>query len=84
MPTDFRDFQDILTDLNDGETHEELTAKLREVVRAVVASKQPGALTVKLNVRLEGERQVIITPKITPTIPAMKPGYTPTLDLESA
>jgi hypothetical protein len=76
MATDFRDFQDILTDLDDGNLHRELTAKLREVVRGVVAAKQPGALTIKLNVRMDGERQIVVNAKVTPTIPAAKPGMT--------
>jgi hypothetical protein len=73
---EFRDFQDILTDLDDGNVHRELTAKLREVVRGVLAAKQPGALTIKLSVRLEGERQIVVNAKVTPTIPAAKPGMT--------
>lgn len=76
MGSDTRDFVDVLTDLDDGHVHEELTAKLHEVVRGVIASRQPGALTLKLSVRLEGERQLVVNARVTPTVPAAKPGFT--------
>jgi hypothetical protein len=71
-----RDFQDVLTDLDDGQLHEELTRQLREVVRACRAAKQPGALTLKINIRPEGEKQLVVNAKVTPTIPAIKPNMT--------
>jgi hypothetical protein len=76
MPTDLRDFLDILTDLDYGNVNRELSAKLRDVVSAVVDSRQPGSLTLKISVRLEGERQVVVNAKVTPTIPAKKPSFT--------
>jgi hypothetical protein len=76
MTAEMRDFVDVLTDLDDGHVHEELTAKLHEVVRAVIASKQAGALTLKISVRLEGERQLVVNAKVTPMVPAAKQGFT--------
>jgi hypothetical protein len=76
MANERRDFVDVLTDLDDGHVHEELTAKLHEVVQAVIKSRQAGALTLKISVRLEGERQLVVNAKVTPTIPAAKPGFT--------
>lgn len=76
MPTDFRDFQDILTDLDDGHVHEELTHQLREVVRACRTAKRAGSLTLKIDIRPEGERQFVINASVKPNIPTPKPGIT--------
>lgn len=74
-PRDFRDFQDILTDLDDGAVHERLTAKLRDVVNAVREAKLSGSLTLKITITPEG-RQFIVNPKITANIPTAKTGIT--------
>lgn len=75
MPTEFRDFQDILTDLDEGRVHEELTHQLREVVRAVRKSNRAGKLTLTIDLRMEG-RQFVVNANVKPTIPTPKPGFT--------
>jgi hypothetical protein len=65
-------FTSVLGQLDDGKVAEELTRQLREVVRACEASKQNGAINLKLTIKPEG-RQFIIDSKITPTVPAVKP-----------
>lgn len=69
--TDMRSFQDVLTDLQDGEVHRQLGEALREVVRAVEATNQAGELSLKLSVRREG-RMVCIVPKVAKKIPTPK------------
>ena len=78
---EFRDFQDILTDLDAGSVHNQLTHRLREVVLAVQAATEAGQplcgeLTLKLTVKPEGTRQLIIVPKITAKLPQLKQGIT--------
>lgn len=75
MPKDFRDFQDILTDLDDGRVHEQLTRQLRDVVSSCREAQAAGSLTLTLNVRPDG-RQFVVTAKVTPKIPVAKPGLT--------
>lgn len=75
MATELRDFQDILTDLDDGRLHEECAHQLREVVRAVGHTQQKGALTLRLEIKPEG-RKCVVTAKVTPTMPAQKQGLT--------
>jgi hypothetical protein len=71
----FRDFQDVLTDLDDGHVHEELTARLRDLVTACRDSQQPGKLTLTINVKPDG-RQFVVVPKVTAQIPTRKAGIT--------
>lgn len=75
MPTDFRDFQDILTDLDEGHVHEELTRVLRDVVVGVRDAQQTGEVTLKLKIVPEG-RQFIVNAAVTSKIPTRKPGIT--------
>jgi hypothetical protein len=75
MNRDFRDFQDILTDLDDGQVHERLTSKLRDVVAGCREAQLSGSLTLKITITPEG-RQFIVNPKITTSIPTPKTGIT--------
>lgn len=75
MTADFRDFQDILTDLDDGRVHEQLTARLRDVVNGCREAQLAGSITLKITIAPDG-RQFIITPKITHNIPTAKAGIT--------
>jgi hypothetical protein len=63
-----RDFQDILTDLDEGRVHSHLTEHLRRVVSAVMETGKVGALTLKVNVRREN-RMAVVAAAITTKIP---------------
>lgn len=65
------DFQDILTDLDSGETHRQLGEALRRVVMGVCDTRQKGELALKLSIRMEGQ-QVVVVPAITSKIPQPK------------
>lgn len=54
-----RDFQDVLTDIDEGRLHAQLTNQLAELVRACVATKKSGALTLTMNVKEEGNVMVV-------------------------
>lgn len=68
-----REFGEILVDLDDGQVHERLTQKLRDVVQGARDAQLAGKLTLTLTITPEG-RQFIITPKITTNIPTPKTG----------
>jgi hypothetical protein len=48
-----RDFQDILTDLDDGKVHAQLTENIMKVVRAVAETGKAGELTLNLKFKRE-------------------------------
>lgn len=54
-----RDFTDTLTDLSNGEVHNQLTDDLRALVEAVVKTKKKGTLTLKIDVKCEGDQAVV-------------------------
>lgn len=72
MTNDIRDFQDILTDLDDGHVHEELTRVLRDVVRGVREANAAGSITLKISLKPEG-RQFVVNADVTSKIPTRKP-----------
>lgn len=65
------DFQDILTDLDEGKTHRQLGKLLRQVVTAVEETRLKGEITLKLGVTMEGT-MVRVVPTVTSKIPAPK------------
>ena len=67
MPTT-RSFQDFLTDLSDGQVHEQLTAQMNELANAVNEHSKAGSLTITINLRKEG-RQAIVNAKSTLKVP---------------
>jgi uncharacterized protein (DUF849 family) len=72
-----RSFQDVLTDLHDGQVHEQLTETLAEVVQAVMKAKKAGALTLTLHVKTEGGSQAIIKADIKTRLPRPATEATP-------
>lgn len=72
-----RDFQDVLTDLDDGRVHEQLTELWPQVVRAVRETNKPGALTLTLALKYDRGAMIVVTPKVTTKMPA--PSTSPTL-----
>lgn len=75
MRNEMRDFQDILTDLDDGEVHRRLTEKLRDVVNGARDANLAATLTLKLTVTPDG-RQFVVNSKITTSIPTPKTSFT--------
>jgi hypothetical protein len=69
-------FQDILTDLDDGKLHEQLTELWPQVVKAVRETNKPGALTVTLHAKLDRGQMVIVNPKVVTKMPAPATGPT--------
>lgn len=65
------DFQDILTDLDEGKTHRQLGQLLRRIVTAVEETRLKGELTLKLGVTMEGT-MVRVVPTISSKIPTAK------------
>ena len=64
-----RPFTETLADLAQGATAEELTEGLTELVSAVIALRDKGSMTLKLDVRPNGDNSV----KIQPTIKVSPP-----------
>lgn len=54
-----RDFQDVLTDLDSGELHRQLTEELAIVVAACRGTRKAGTLTLKISVKPEGEKMIV-------------------------
>lgn len=75
MPNEFRDFIEIIADLDDGRVVEEMTRQLREVVRAARSSQKKGSLVLKIDIEPDG-RQFIVNAQVKPTIPTPTPGMT--------
>lgn len=71
-----RDFQDVLTDLDDGEVHRQLTELWPQVVRAVRETNKVGAMTLTLTAKLERGTMVVVVPKVTTKMPAPATGPT--------
>lgn len=65
-----RDFQDMLTDLDDGKVHEQLTELWPKVVQAVRDCNKPGALTLTLHVKLDRGTMAVVAAKVTTKMPA--------------
>lgn len=68
---ELRSFQDILTDLQSGEVHDQCTDALRKVVLAVQTTKQTGGLTIDLKVKAVGN-MISLVPTIKQKIPQPK------------
>jgi hypothetical protein len=71
-----RDFHDVLTDLNDGHVHEQLTALWAEVVKKVREVNKPGELTIKLSAKRERGSMLRVDAKVTTKLPAPATGPT--------
>lgn len=72
-----RSFQDVLTDLDDGRLHDQLTALLPKVVKAVKDANKSGSLTLTLHITPDAGSTVIMNAKVSTKLPA--PGSSPTL-----
>lgn len=64
-----RDFQDILTDLDDGKVHQQLGEQLATLVRAVVATAKQGKLVLDLTIKPDGSRTFLAVAKVKTTLP---------------
>lgn len=67
-----RPFADVLRDLSRGQTYDDLTTSLAEVVAASLETGKTGSLTLKLTVKPNGDASVLITDDIKTTVPTMK------------
>lgn len=72
-----RSFQDVLTDIDDGSLHEQLTELWPKVVQAVKDTNKPGELTIKLTAKLDRGTMLVVASKVTTKLPA--PATNPTL-----
>lgn len=73
--TEFRDFKDIIGDLDGGSVVEEATHQLRQVVRAARVAGKKGTLTLKIDVEPDG-RQFVINAKVDAKLPVPAPAMT--------
>lgn len=64
-----RPFADVLRELGAGSTYENLTIQLAEVVEAVIDTRKPGELMIKLKVKPNGEDSVLIADEIKAKVP---------------
>lgn len=71
-----RPFADILRELSGGETYDELTTRLGELVTTVTETGRRGSLTLSLSVKPNGDLGVIVTPDIKTKLPQRQPGDT--------
>lgn len=63
-----RDFQDILTDLDEGKIHTQAGAELRKVVAAVMETGKKGTVNIRIDVSREG-RKAIVKASVKATVP---------------
>lgn len=71
-----RPFADILRELGSGNTYDELTAKLAEVVEAVTTTRKVGEISIKLKVKPNGDAGVIVADEIKSKVPEASRGET--------
>lgn len=71
-----RPFADILRELGNGTTYDDLTAKLAEVVEAVTETRKIGEISIKLRVKPNGDSGVIVADEIKCKIPEAARGDT--------
>jgi hypothetical protein len=64
-----RDFQDILTDLDNGRVHEQLSEIWPRVVKAVRENNAPGSITLTLTAKLDRGAMAVVASKITTKMP---------------
>jgi len=69
-----RDFMDVLTDIDGGRLHEQLSELYPEVVKSAVETNKPATLTLTLTVSSSGGPMVQVTPKVTTKRPAPSAG----------
>jgi hypothetical protein len=70
-----RDFYGVVVDLDEGLVHQQLTQKLRELVKAVCDTGKSGTMTFKVKAKLDG-RNVIITSDVRSSPPQPATGST--------
>jgi len=71
-----RPFADILRELGGGNTYDELTARLAEVVDAVTQTHKMGEISIKLKVKPNGDSGVIVADEIKSKVPEPPRGDT--------
>lgn len=71
-----RQFAEILRELCAGETYEELTARLGEVVEAVAETRKVGLISITLKIKPNGDAGVIVTDEIKTKVPEKARGDT--------
>lgn len=64
-----RDFQDVLTDLDNGDFHAQLTELLPRVVKAVLETHKAGSITITLGITTDSDRTVLVKPKVSTKMP---------------
>lgn len=64
-----RDFQDVLTDLDNGQFHEQLSELWPKLVKAVLETHKAGTLTISLSVSTDSDRTVLVKPKVSTKVP---------------
>ena len=72
-----RDFQDVLTDIDDGRLHDQLTELWPKVVKAVRETNKPGSLTLTLTAKLDRGVMCVVAPKVSTKMPA--PAVSPSI-----
>lgn len=64
-----RDSQDVLTDLDSGGVHNELSVEINRLVAAVRETRKAGTLTLQLNVKLSERDLVVVRAEVKSKIP---------------
>ena len=64
-----RSFQDVLTDLDEGKVHEQLTAQLPDLVKRVMETGKAGTITLTLRVKKEN-RMAVVNADVKVKLPA--------------
>lgn len=71
-----RPFADVIRDLAGGRVYDDLTSQLGEVVTAVVETGKAGSLTLKIDVKPNGEGSVRVLADVKPKVPTPVLGET--------
>lgn len=71
-----RPFADVLRDLSGGQTYDDLTLQLGEIVTAVIDTRKAGEITLKLRIAPNGDGSVKISSKVTAKAPEANRGET--------
>lgn len=70
-----RPFADVLRDLAGGQSYDQLTGALSEIVEAVMLTRKAGDLTLKLKITPNGENSVRIADEIKVKVPEENRGH---------
>lgn len=71
-----RSFQDVLTDIDQGRLHDQLTAAVPKIIEAVKETNRGGSLSLTLNFKPDSKGRVNVSGKVSRKVPEPSLGST--------